>query len=275
MEITGVVQQKGGVGKTGLAAGTAGALAERGRRVLVGDTDPQGHLTVSALKLTRVAQDAPSLASALAGEEVGPTRELVVRHSSTPTGGVVDVLPSSLRMFTAARDLDKRPDRERQLGRLLEEVAADYDHCVLDGPPALDILTDNILASARRVVIPVQPDDSSIEALRILFAQIRALERALRRDPITVLGTVASNFRRPLSLIDQSVMTSLEAMREQGIPLLGQLPLAAVVKECWRAGVPTPLHARGAASNAASTYRAVADAIDQDAGFVIDQEVTA
>ena len=127
MQTTGVVQQKGGVGKTGLAVGTAGALAERGRRVLLGDLDPQGHATVSALRMARVPQDAPSLAAALAGDYDGPAKDLVVRHSTTPAGGVLDVLPTSLKMFTAARDLDKRPDRERQLGRLLEELATDRD----------------------------------------------------------------------------------------------------------------------------------------------------
>lgn len=278
MDITGVIQQKGGVGKTGLVAGTAGALAERGRRVLLGDLDPQGHLTVSALGLPRVAQDAPSLAAALAGEDVGPLRELVVRHSTTPAGGVIDVLPTSLRMFTAARDLDKRPDRERQLGRILGDVSNDghdYDDCLLDGPPALDVLTDNILAAAKRVLIPVQPDDSSIEALRILFGQIQALERALRREPIEIIGTVASNYRRPLSLIDQSVMRSLEAMADQGVPLIARLPLAAVIKESWRAGVPTPLHHRGATTDSAEAYREVARALDRAAGRIVEGEVTA
>ncbi len=265
-----MVQQKGGVGKTGLTAGTAGALAERGRRVLVGDADPQGHLTVSALKVQRIAQGEPSLAAALAGEYHGPARELIVRHSETPQGGVLDVLPTSLRMFTAARDLDKRPDRERQLGRILEEIAEDYDHCLLDAPPALDILTDNILACSHGLLIPVQPDDSSIEALRILFSQIRSLERALRRDPSRIHGLVPSNFRRPMSLIDKSVMASFRAL--EGVPILAELPLAVVVKEAWRAGQPVTSF-EGGDSDSAKAYRQVADVVDRAAGFTVDGEV--
>lgn len=271
MQTTGVVQQKGGVGKSGLTVGTAGALAERGRRVLVGDLDPQGHASAVALKVARVPQDRPSLAAWLAGDWDGPPRELVVRHSTTPAGGVIDVLPTSLRMFTAARDLDKRPDRERQLGRLLEELADDYDECLLDSPPALDILTDNVIAAADGLLIPVQPDDTSIEALRILFGQIRALERALRRPPLRLHGLVPSTYRRPLSLIDRSVMSELHKV--DGLPVIAELPLAAVVKEAWRRGVPVPLFEQAAQSSSAAAYRAVADVLDRAAGRVLDGKV--
>lgn len=271
MKTTGVVQQKGGVGKTGLTVGAAGALAERGRRVLVGDLDPQGHATAVALKLARVPQDQPSLAAALAGEFDGPAEQLVVRHSTTAAGGVLDVLPTSLKMFTAARDLDKRPDRERQLGRILDELAPHYDDCLLDGPPALDILTDNILAAADGLLIPVQPDDTSIEALKILFGQIRALERALRREPARLHGLVPSNFRRPLSLIDKSVMETLRQI--DGIPVITELPLAAVVKEAWRAGQPVVSFDRGTDTESAAAYRAVADVLDRAAGRVVSGEV--
>ncbi|MER7015858.1 ParA family protein [Saccharopolyspora sp. NPDC000359] len=271
MQTTGVVQQKGGVGKSGLSVGVAGALAERGRRVLLADVDPQGHASAVALKIPRIPQDRPSLAAWLAGDWDGPVRDLVVRHSTTPAGGCIDVLPTSLRMFTAARDLDKRPDRERQLGRLLQELAGFYDEALLDSPPALDILTDNVIAASDGLLIPVQPDDTSIEALRILFGQIRALERALRRPPARLHGLVPGMFRRPLSLIDQSVMAELHKIND--IPVLAELPLAAVVKEAWRAGTPVPLFERAVETHSAAAYRAVADVLDRAAGRVIDGEV--
>ncbi|MGH3095569.1 MAG: ParA family protein [Streptosporangiales bacterium] len=257
MRITGVINQKGGVGKTAVTVGVAGALAERGHRVLVADVDPQGHLTATALRLPRVAEHEPSLAAALAGDYAGDPSALVVTHSTTPAAGRLDVLPTSLRMFTAMRDLDKRPDRERQLTRLLDHVVDRYDHVLLDAPPALDILTDNILAAADGVLIPVQPDDSSIEALRILLAQVRTLQHALQRSPLELHGLIPSCYRRPLSTIDRTVMERLAEI--EGLPVLGHLPLAVVIKEAWRAGQPVTMHA--ADSEAASTYRAIAETL--------------
>lgn len=257
MRITGVINQKGGVGKTAVVAGVAGALAERGRRVLVGDLDPQGHLTVTALQLQRIADGRPSLATALAGDYTGPVRGLVVNHSVTAAGGRLDVLPNSFRMWTAVRDLDKRPDRERQLGRLLAELAGDYDDVLLDAPPALDILTDNILAAVDGVLIPVQPDDSSLEALRLLLGQIHALQHALRRPPIELHGLVASAYRRPLASIDKTVMERLGQIED--LPVLVHLPWAVVVKEAWRSGQPVTTYAPDTASAAA--YRDLADVL--------------
>lgn len=276
MHSTGAVQQKGGVGKTSITAGAAGALAARGRRVLLGDVDPQGHLTVSALGMERVPREAPSLAGQLSGDASVPARELVVRHTSLPNGGCIDLLPSSLRMFTTVRDLDKRPDRERQLSRILEELAEDYDECLLDAPPSLDILTDNVLAAADGLLIPVQPDDTSIEALRILASQIRALEQALRRPPVALLGLVLSAYRRPLSTIDQTVVDALDGL--DWIEVIAHMPLAAIVKEAQRSGVPVPLAGTAAARSAtAEQCHAIADVLDHAAGRAVPttREVTA
>ncbi len=86
MQITSVVNQKGGVGKTALSVGTAAALAERGRRVLLIDLDPQGHATTEMLGLSEPPPEAPSLAKALTKTWRGPIEELVVAHPRCNVG---------------------------------------------------------------------------------------------------------------------------------------------------------------------------------------------
>lgn len=258
--VTAVLNQKGGVGKTAITAGVAGALADAGRRVLAVDLDPQGHLTVSALQMPRVETEAPSLATVLAGDSTTKAADLPKRHSTTEAGGVLDVLPTSLRMWTAVRDLDKRPDRERQLGRLLGDLAATerYDHVLIDCPPALDVLADNALAAADGILIPAQPDDTSVEALRILLAQLAALERGLNRAPLDRHGLVASCYRTPLSLVHRTTMEALAAL--DGLPILAHCPLSVVVPEAWRKGEPVTRYAPD--HQVSEAYRSLADMLE-------------
>src|SRR5699024_2828222 len=97
MRVTSVVNQKGGVGKTTLSVGTAAALAEFGRRVLLIDLDPQGHATTELLGLSETEPTAPSLARALSKSWKGPVADLAVSHpdSNVGNGGTFDVIPTS------------------------------------------------------------------------------------------------------------------------------------------------------------------------------------
>lgn len=261
MRTTCVLNQKGGVGKTGLVAGVGGALADRGRRVLLVDLDPQGHLTVEALGLDEADPAGPTLAKALTGSYRGPTEQLVTQHSSTEAGGALDVLPHALAMFTAGRDLDRLTAREWRLARVLEDLAGDYDHCLIDCPPALDILTDNAIAAAHGLVIPVQPERTSMRALGLLLDQVDAVENALRRPQLDLHGLVPSVYRRPLSRLATSVMA--EFGQYDHVPVLAHLPLSVTVTEAWDAGQPVTRYA--ADSEHATAYRTVADVLESAA----------
>ncbi len=256
MRVTAVLNQKGGVGKTGLVAGVGGALAEIGARVLAVDLDPQGHLTTEALGLPE-AEEPATLPAALAGRYTGPVDQLVVNHSKTDAGGVLDVLPTALEMFLVGRELDRLTAREWRLTRLLDPLAGHYDQVLVDCPPALDVLTDNALAACGGVVIPVQPERSSVRALRLLLGQITGLESALRRERIVLHGLVPGLYRRPLSRLAAHVMGELE---ELPLPVLAHVPLAVLVGEAWESGVPVTTYAPD--SEHANAYRAVARVLE-------------
>lgn len=139
MQVTSVVNQKGGVGKTALSVGVAAALAEQGRRVLLIDLDPQGHATTEFLGLPEVPPGRPCLPMALTKMWKGPISELAVPHqrSNIGPGGCFHVVPTARAMF----DLIRRQHRLRvapwELARVLQ--FADYQHVIIDCPPALDL----------------------------------------------------------------------------------------------------------------------------------------
>ncbi|KAA9154492.1 ParA family protein [Amycolatopsis acidicola] len=257
MQITSVVNQKGGVGKTALSVGAAAALAERGRRVLLIDLDPQGHATTEMLGLPEATAQAPSLAKALTKVWKGPVEDLVVPHprSNIGPGGAFDVIPTSPGMFDLIRRLDAFRVPGWQLARVIQ--FANYDHVLIDCPPALDVLTNNALAATHGILVPVQPDRTSIRALRLLNDQIVYVQQAVNREPIPYFGVVPGLYRRPMSTYAAAALTELEGF---GYPLLSHVPLGVVMNEAAAHGVPVTTFAPE--TTQAVAFRQIAEVLD-------------
>ena len=158
-----LVNQKGGCGKTTTAIHSAGALANRGERVLLVDLDPQAHAT---LGLGGIDDDRPSVADVLL-EEAPASAALV----DVPGG--FKLLPARARL----RDFEEQSERslhpERRLAAQLEELAPQFDWVLLDCPPRADgILCANALWAATTALLVVEVGafalQGAIEAERIL-----------------------------------------------------------------------------------------------------------
>jgi len=261
VQITSVVNQKGGVGKTALSVGAAAALAERGRRVLLIDLDPQGHATTEMLGLPETPADQPSLAKALTKTWRGPVEELVVPHprSNVGRGGAFDVIPTSPGMFDLIRRLDQFRVPGWQLARVIQ--FANYDHVIIDCPPALDVLTNNAPVATSGVLVPVQPDRTSIRALRLMQEQISHLETMVERPPISYYGLVPGLYRRPIS---GYAVTALRELEQFGIPVLPHVPLGVVMNEAAARGMPVTTFAPE--TTHAAAFREIARALDESPG---------
>ncbi|WP_017541970.1 ParA family protein [Nocardiopsis halophila] len=257
MDIYAVINQKGGVGKTADTAGLGGALAEKGERVLLVDLDPQGHLTAEALKMPE-SPDEATLKMAMLGEWTGDVRDLVAEYRPN-----IGVIPTNLDSFLLDRGLYMSSGREHRLARLLEPLEDDYDVCLIDCPPSLGASTDAALMAARRreghrggLIIPVEAEDSSIRALRLLLRQVGSLQHVMGTE-IDILGLVPTRF----DLRDGRVVTStLDAFRDLGTPpVIGEIPKRKDIREAWRSGVPVTEYAPE--SEAATWFRDLAKAV--------------
>lgn len=155
-----VANHKGGVGKSTVVVNLAAALAERGRRVLVIDTDAQGSATAwlrGELNdgLARVFRDGADLAPLVGGSSV-PGVELVAAAPGLRETG----LP--LTAFAALR-------------RALRHLEGPWTHVVIDTPPHYGLVSLAALVAARGVLVPVE---ASVMTLAGLASVTRAIDEA-------------------------------------------------------------------------------------------------
>ena len=174
MRITTVINQKGGVGKTTTAHALATGLNHRGYKTLIIDADPQGN--ISYVMRANTAQR--GLYEAMRGEISGA--QAVQR---TEQG---DIIPSSI--YLAGADLEfTQTGREYLLRELLEGIAGDYTHVLIDSPPALGIMTINALTASSDIVIPVGADIFSLQGVQQLLSTVAKAQK-YSNQALTIAG---------------------------------------------------------------------------------------
>jgi chromosome partitioning protein len=186
-----ILQQKGGVGKTTNTINVAGALADRGLSVLAVDMDPQGYLTHRLGFKDAYEADSPTLHDALKSPNDAEISEIVVEHAE------FDLLPANVDMFLLEQDLIASGMRPRTRLRTLLEDAHDWDVIVVDAPPSLGPLNDNVALATEELLVPVEADDSSRLAVNHLLRQLDTLE-AQYDVQIDFAGVMVSNVDYPL-----------------------------------------------------------------------------
>lgn len=247
-----MANQKGGVAKTTTVHTVGVALAERGRRVLLVDLDPQACLTYST------GFDPDELSASVHDCFVRRAKAADVCLSVPGIDGL-HLLPASIDLAGSEVHLLTRTGREHALARVLAPVLDDFDLVLVDCPPSLGVLTINGLAAASEVVVPLQCEALSHRGVGQLLATIEDVRTFARAD-VTVRGVIATMYD-DRTRHARAVVADVE--ERYGLPVL-QPPIPKSVRfaEAPARGCCILQHAPK--SPGAQAYRAIAAQLDED-----------
>lgn len=172
--IIAVANQKGGVGKTTTAVNLSACLAEKGKKVLVIDIDPQGN-TTSGLGVDKT-ELIHTIYHLMLGES---TYEACLLEEVFEN---LSLLPSNVDLAGAEIELINIENREFLLKKHIDKVKSYYDYIIIDCPPSLSILTVNALTTADTVLVPIQCEFYALEGLTQLINTIHLVKNRLNMN---------------------------------------------------------------------------------------------
>ena len=184
------------MGKTTTCASLAAVFAERGRRVLAVDMDPQSNLTsglgFNPYSLTHTVADAIL-------EPDQSVDELIVR---TKWPGL-HLLPANPDLSAVEAGLPTTLDSETRLRRALDRDCRDYDFILFDTPPSFAFHTISVLAATDFIVIPMQMSGYAVKGLKETLRSVHHVRQELNPD-LRVLGSAADIRRDAHALLARS-----------------------------------------------------------------------
>jgi len=203
--IIAIANQKGGVGKTTTSINLSAALADKGKKVLLIDMDPQGNST-SGLG---VQKGQPNTIYDLLVNNV-TAKECIRKNVS----GSVDLIPSTVDLAGAEIEMLDIDKHEFILKRKLRQIEDDYDYIVIDCPPSLNLLTVNALTTATSVLVPIQCEFYAMEGLTQLLYTIQLVQKKLNPS-LRMEGVVFTMFDARTNLSQQVVDSVKEYLKEK------------------------------------------------------------
>ena len=249
MPVISVINYKGGVGKTTIAANLAAELAWRGRKVLLLDMDAQASLTFSFIrpeewrrdlersKTIKAWFDSFDNGSQIALDslifEPGDMSDLL----SSRTGqlhflashlGLINVdldLATSLGGANLSKTKAKFLKVHRRLRDGLSSLENAYDIILIDCPPSFNIVTKTAIVASEHILVPAKPDYLSTMGIDYLMRQLNQLVREY--NEYAQLGSTDTD-----DTIDPKIIGVVFTMIQVygGVPISSQRPYVSQIK---------------------------------------------
>ena len=195
-KIIAIANQKGGVGRTTTSINLSAALAQRGKKILVVDMDPQGNCT-SGFGIDKNNQENTIYELLLDDCSI---KESILRTDFEN----LELIPSNVNLAAAEIELIGISRKEFILRDALDFVREDYDYIIMDCPPSLNVLTVNAMTAADTVLVPIQCEYYALEGLSQLIHTINLVRERLNRS-LDIEGIVFTMYDARTNLSAQVV----------------------------------------------------------------------
>ena len=192
MRTISIANQKGGCGKTTTAINLSACLAHKGKRVLLIDMDPQGHVAFGLNINTN--EKANTVFNIL---EPSNGNRLSLVDISQNISEYFDVVPADISLSTLDQHLSMVEGRETRLNHAIRRIHSLYDIIIIDCPPSLGLLTFNALIASSEVFVPIEMSLFSLHGISRLMEIITSIKKKTGHEiNAKVFGTIVDKRTR-------------------------------------------------------------------------------
>lgn len=247
-----LINMKGGVGKTTMAAQLAHAADQANLKVLAIDLDPQSNLSQALMNpkqyLAHLKANKPTVTQIFdeyvpAGGDSGAPRrldvdEIIIKKAGYRSDTTLDLIPARLEL---SRTLKNPTGKSRRLAKAVAQVAKRYDLILIDCAPTESILTEAAYFASRYLIVPIKPEFMATIGLPLLARSLNEFQLENEDHEIEIAGLVFNHSSSYSAGPEgqRSIAEVTKFAKEEGWPVCeNQMKYSASYAKSAREGTP-------------------------------------